>query len=404
MKVAIIGGGASGLISAIEASNGKNEVTIYEKNSKCGKKILVTGNGRCNYFNDDFTIEHYNSTNIDILKKIINQTNKDRVLKFFDSIGIVPKICNGYYYPISNQASTIQEALILEAKLRGVKFVNEVQVINITFDNKFIIDTLDKRYYADKVIIATGSNAALKTGSDGLGYSLARSFKHSIIKPLPSLVQLIGDEKYFKEWAGVRSDVKVTLYENNVKIKEVSGEIQLTDYGVSGICIFQLSSKVVRGLEGKKKEVLVINFLPWLKEDINTFLSNRNDKLKDRSISELLDGLLNYKLVNLILKKNKIKYDKKYLELTDKEKSALSSDLIGFRLEIVGNKGFESSQVSSGGIPLKEININTMESVYQKGLYIVGELLDVDGECGGYNLGFAWLSGILAGEDIKENL
>ena len=202
----------------------------------------------------------------------------------------------------------------------------------------------------------------------------------------------------------MRSDVKVTLYENNVKIKEVSGEIQLTDYGVSGICIFQLSSKVVRGLEGKKKEVLVINFLPWLKEDINTFLSNRNDKLKDRSISELLDGLLNYKLVNLILKKNKIKYDKKYLELTDKEKSALSSDLIGFRLEIVGNKGFESSQVSSGGIPLKEININTMESVYQKGLYIVGELLDVDGECGGYNLGFAWLSGILAGEDIKENL
>ena len=401
MKVAIIGGGASGLMSAIEACNSNNEVTIYEKNNKCGKKILITGNGRCNYFNDDFTINHYNSNNIDILEKIINNENKSKILKIFESIGIVPKVQNGYYYPISNQASTIQQALIIEAKLRGVNFIYDTDITDITYDNKFVIHTDNNKYYADKLVLATGSKSSPKTGSDGLGYELAQKFGHSIIKPLPSLVQLIGNEKYFKEWAGVRSDVKVTLYENDKYIDEFFGEIQLTDYGVSGICIFQLSSKVVRGLYNNK-EVIEINFLPWLKEDINEYFDRRSKLLKGRTISELLDGLLNYKLVNLILKKNNIVNDISYFDLAEKEKNNLFNDLVKFRLEITGSKGFEFSQVCSGGIPLDEININTMESNVQKGLYIVGELLDVDGECGGYNLGFAWLSGILAGQSIGE--
>ena len=402
MKIGIIGGGASGLMSAIMACNGKNEVTIYEKNNKCGKKILITGNGRCNYFNNDFTINHYNSNNIDILENIINDDNKNIILDIFNSIGIVPRILNNYYYPISNQSSTIQQALITEAKLRGVKFIYDTEITNITYDNKFIIHTNSNKYYADKLVLATGSKSAPKTGSDGLGYKLAKEFGHSIITPLPSLVQLIGNKKYFKDWAGVRSDVRVTLYENDKYVKEVSGEIQLTDYGVSGICIFQLSSKIVRGLYNKNREVIEINFLPWLDENINSYFDKRSNLLKNRSILELLDGLLNYKLVNLILKKNKIDSNKLYSELTNLEKNKLLDDLVRFKLEIIDNKGFEFSQVTSGGIPLDEININTMESKKQKDLYIVGELLDVDGECGGYNLGFAWLSGILAGKDIGE--
>ena len=402
MKIGIIGGGASGLMSAIMACNGKNEVTIYEKNNKCGKKILITGNGRCNYFNNDFTINHYNSNNIDILENIINDDNKNIILDIFNSIGIVPRILNNYYYPISNQSSTIQQALITEAKLRGVKFIYDTEITNITYDNKFIIHTNSNKYYADKLVLATGSKSAPKTGSDGLGYKLAKEFGHSIITPLPSLVQLIGNKKYFKDWAGVRSDVRVTLYENDKYVKEVSGEIQLTDYGVSGICIFQLSSKIVRGLYNKNREVIEINFLPWLDENINSYFDKRSNLLKNRSILELLDGLLNYKLVNLILKKNKIDSNKLYSELTNLEKNKLFDDLVKFKLEIIDNKGFEFSQVTSGGIPLDEININTMESKKQKDLYIVGELLDVDGECGGYNLGFAWLSGILAGKDIGE--
>ncbi len=402
MEIAVIGGGASGLVCAIKASDEGNHVTIYEKNNKCGKKILITGNGRCNYFNDDFDIKHYNSFNLEILKTIINEENKNNVLSFFEMLGIVPKVQNGYYYPVTNQAVTIMSALVLEAKIRGVEFITDETVIDINYKDNFIIETNDNEYFADKLVLATGSKGAPKTGSDGFGYIIAEKFKHNIIKPLPALVQLVGNEKYFKEWAGVRSDVIVNLYEDGKKIDEVSGEIQLTDYGVSGICIFQISSKVIRGLENGHIEKIFINFLPWLKEDIHNFLFNRNNIMPERTISELLDGMLNYKLVNLILKKNNVNEKLKYNQLSKLEIKSIEKDLINFELNISGYNDFDKCQVTSGGIPLNEININTFESLRQKNLYIIGELLDVDGQCGGYNLGFAWLSGILAGTALKE--
>lgn len=404
MKIAIIGGGASGLLAAIKAKNKDNEVSIYEKNNVCGKKILITGNGRCNYFNDDFTIEHYHSKNLDILKTIITEDNKKAVLDFFKKIGIISKQNNGYYYPFSNQAVTIEQALITEAQINGINIINNIEVTNIEYDKVFKIITNDKIYEAEKVVLATGSYAAPKTGSTGIGYELAKKFGHTIIKPLPALVQLKGNESYFKDWAGIRTDVKVSLIENNQLIKEEIGEIQLTNYGVSGICVFQLSSQIVRGLEEGKKEELLINFVPSIDEPINCYLDKRNNQLRNRTISQLLDGMLNYKLVNLILKKNKIKNEQKYDELTNIQKQKLCDELVKFKVNITGYNDFDSSQVCSGGIPLDEINIETMESKYQKNLYIIGELLDVDGECGGYNLGFAWLSGILSGNDIKENI
>lgn len=400
MTLAIIGGGAAGLMCAIEARKHNIDVTIYEKNNKCGKKILVTGNGKCNYFNNDFTISHYNSTNLDILSTIINDNNKEKVLSFFESIGIVPKIVNGYYYPVTNQAVTVQTHLVNEAVLSGVKFEYECEVLDIKYDNKFIINTNKGIFTSDKVVMSTGSKASPKTGSDGLGYELLKKFNHTIIEPLPSLVQLKASGSFLKDWAGIRCDVVVSLYENNKLIKEETGEVQLTDYGISGICTFQLSSKIVRGLYNGNKEEISINFLPWLNEDIKYYLNNRNNMMKNRTISELLDGLLNYKLVNLILKKNNINIDKKYNDLSLNELNNLYNDLVSFKLDINGYKDFESAQVASGGIPLSEININTFESLKQKGLYIIGELLDVDGDCGGYNLGFAWLSGIIAGENI----
>lgn len=399
MRVGIIGGGASGLVCAIKASI-NHDVTIFEKNNKVGKKILITGNGKCNYFNDDFSINHYNSANIDILETIITDDNKNKILEFFDSIGIVPKVLNGYYYPLSGQATTIKEALELEAHLRGVKIVYDCEVLNIFYDNQYTINTNSGVYKVDKVVLALGSRSASKTGSDGLGYSLARAFGHSIIDTVPALVQLIGSDNFYKDWAGIRSDVKVSLVENNNIIKTDIGEIQLTDYGVSGICVFQLSGRLLRGLLKGDKEEIEINFLPWLNEDCKKYLINRNNTLPNRTISQLLDGLLNYKLVNLILKKNRINNDKLFSNLKEDDINNIVRDLINFKVNIVDSKGFESSQVTSGGIPLSEIDINTFESKLQPGLYIIGELLDVDGNCGGYNLSFAWLSGLLAGENI----
>lgn len=405
MDIAIIGAGASGLMCAIaiKNKNKNNTVTIYERNNKCGKKILITGNGRCNYFNEDFNIKHYNSSNIDILKNIINEDNKNKLLEVFDSLGIIPKIQNGYYYPVSNQASTIVNALTIQAKLMGINFVLDTKIEDIKYDNKYILLTQDKKYYADKVVLALGSKSAPNTGSDGLGYKLASSLGHSIIHPLPSLVQLISDSKYLKDWAGVRSEVRVSLIEDNIKIKEEYGEIQLTDYGVSGICIFNLSGICNRGLYNNKSEKITIDFMPNV-DNIEKYIIDRNNKLKNRTITELLDGLLNYKLVNLILKKNNINPKLNYNELTIKDKNNIFSDLKQYTINIIGYNDFDKSQVTSGGIPLNEININTFESIYSKGLYIIGELLDVDGECGGYNLSFAFLSGILAGISIGDNI
>lgn len=406
MRIIVVGGGAAGLVSAIFSANQKNDVTILEKNNICGKKILATGNGKCNYWNADQDIKHYHSSNYELLDEIITPEIKDKVLSFFDSIGIVPKIKNGYYYPYSNQATSIQTALILQAKLLGIKIETGVLVENIVKkDNQYSIVTNNKTYFADKVILATGSKAAPKTGSDGLGYELAKRFGHNIIKPLPALVQLNCKGNYFNDWSGVKQDVKVSLIENDKIIKEEFGEIVLTDYGLSGICVMQLSGMIARGLELNRKETIMINFMPWLTNDVKEFIlwmDERSNKVLSRNVTELLDGVLNYKLVNLLIKKSKVKPNNNWHDLDNNSKLYLANNIIAFKQEVVSTNSFDKAQVCSGGIPLSEINIKTMESLKSKGLYIVGELLDVDGDCGGYNLSFAWISGILAGSNISK--
>ena len=407
-RIIVIGGGASGLVSAIYASLSGYKVTILEKNNNLGKKILITGNGKCNYWNQNISLNHYNTSEKDKLSKIIRDDNKKEILKLFNKLGILPKIRDGYYYPYSNQATSIQTALIKECEVLGVEIITNCEVLNIKKDSdNFMISSIKGTYKANKVIISTGSYACPKTGSTGDGYRFLNNFGHHIITPLPALVQLKSNEKFLKEWHGIRSDVQVTLIENGKEIKKEIGEIQLTDYGVSGICIFNLSSKVSRGLKQKKKEDIIINFLyPFNitneKEFIN-FMNERNITVKNRTISDLLDGILNYKLINLILKLSKIKREETWKDISDSKKNILSNYLTKFAVNITDTNSFEASQTTTGGIPLSEININTMESLKCKNLYITGELLDVDGDCGGYNLAFAWLTGMLAGTGVKHD-
>ena len=405
-KIVVIGGGASGLIASIYASNNNNEVILLEKNNNLGKKILLTGNGKCNYWNKDISIEHYNSSDIDILDKIINDENKIEIENFFNRLGIIPKIKDNYYYPMSNQASSIQTALILEAELRGVKILNNSEVFSVEkINDVFEITLADKKIYADKVVLAMGSKACPKTGSDGLGYKIATSLGHSLIKPLPALVQLKLKSSFLKDWHGIRTDAEVSLYENNKLVKSDVGEVQLTDYGISGICVYQLSSLVSRGLYNSNKEEIEINFLKNLEindeDDFIEYMDKRNEKVVSRNISQLLDGILNYKLVNMILKNIWISRDDSWDNISIVKKRELATYLTKLRLEIMGTNSYEQAQVCSGGVKLSEINPNTMESLKVKNLYIVGELLDVDGECGGFNLGFSWISGFLAGHNIS---
>jgi len=196
-RVLVIGGGASGMVASIYASKNNNEVILIDKNNNLGKKILITGNGKCNYWNKDISLNHYNSLDKDILDKIIIENNKLEIENFFERLGIVPKIKDNYCYPSSNQATSIQTALILEMELCGVKVFNNEEVLSVKkIDNVFEVITLNRNIYVDKVVLATGSKACPKTGSDGFGYEIAREFDHEIVEPLPALVQLRLDESF----------------------------------------------------------------------------------------------------------------------------------------------------------------------------------------------------------------
>lgn len=403
--IIVIGGGASGLVAAITAARNGKKVTILEKNSVCGKKILITGNGRCNYFNENQDLSHFRSNDNNLIGNVITEDNLKNVLTFFDSLGIEPKIKNGYYYPYSNQAVSVQNALLIELRNLRIDVQTDCTVYEIKKENdNFLIITNNGNYIASKVVLATGTKAAQKDNLSDIGFKTAEKFGINTIKQLPALVQLKGNEKYFKEWNGIRVDSRITLFENNRKIAEEVGEVQLTDYGISGICAMNLSGRIARGLNDGKKEHIEINFLDGLNintvQDAIEFIDVRNKTMKNRNICELLEGIINYKLLNVLLKKSKIQINKKLNEITQDEKNRLVNDLISLKIDIIGTNSFDKSQVCSGGISLKEIDLSAMESKKVKGLYFTGELLDVDGDCGGYNLTWAWITGMLAGNNV----
>lgn len=399
-QVVIIGGGASGLTAAIIAARNGKDVTIIEKNNKCGKKILITGNGRCNFWNQDQNIKHYHTSTLNLLKNFINEDRQNTVLQFFNSLGIVPKIKNGYYYPFSNQAQSIQNALLLECKKLGVNIITDLNVQEIIKQDCFIINPNKENIKAKNIIISSGSKAAPKTGSDGKGYELAKNFGHTIVTPLPSLVQLKGSESYFKNWSGIRCDVIANLYIDNKFVKNEVGEIQLTDYGISGICIFNLSGYASKALANKQKVTVKINFMPFTKEP-KKYLQNLNNHSYKKTISELLEGFLHYKLVDIILKQSNIKRNIPLTTLSENELNNLIKKLTDFEINIIDTHTLDHAQVCSGGIPLNELNSETLESLKIKNLYFTGEVIDIDGDCGGYNLGWAWMSGIIAGKNVK---
>lgn len=394
MKIAIIGGGISAFAAAISAAK-NNDVTILEKNSKVLKKLLLTGNGKCNYFNTDQDISHYH-TNSDIdIKEIVNSENIAKVKTFWAYLGIVPFIKNGYYYPYSETASSMKEALVFKAKYSGVHIITDCDITNIVkVNDKFHITSDNYQATFDKVIIATGSYAYPITGSTGFGYDVAKSFGHTINNVNPSLVQLVTNLGIEAKWNGVRHHAIITDL-NTKKCEE--GEIQLTSFGISGICVFNLSRDIAIGLNKSIKESVSINFAPWC-NDMLDFLNKRSKNFPKRNIMSLCESFINYKLLSAILKFLKISEDSTWDELNTQGQEKLAEALTDFQIEIVGTKDYNSSQVCSGGLNLAEINLNTLESKKVPNLYFCGEVLDLDGDCGGYNITIAILTGILAGE------
>ena len=389
-KIVVIGGGASGIMAAIIASI-NNEVTLLEANEKCGKKILLTGNGRCNYWNSDISIDKYNSDDIEVLNNIIDENLVKEVLNILNQLGICYKIKNGYYYPYSNQASSIRNLLLLALEKRNVKIITNFKVNQIIKNNeKFLIKDDNQIIEADKVILAAGSKACPKSGSDGSSYKIISELGHCLTSITQALVQLIGKDNCFRDWNGVRCESKITLYIDDKKEITDIGEIQLTDYGISGIVTFNISGSASKALFEKRKVNCLINFVPWIETNFYDWFTERNNKMIDHTIEQLLESVIPYKLMHVILKKAKIEKVDKWDKLTDNQKEKLSSYIEEFPLEIIGTNSYDKAQICRGGVKLTEINPKTMESKLVPGLFFAGEVIDADAYTGGFNLQIAF--------------
>jgi len=401
-RILVIGSGPAGLSSAIVASRAKDvSVTVIERNSQCGKKLLLTGNGKCNYGNLDQDISHYHSESDSLLPVLINDENLEEVNCFIRNLGIIPFEKNGYLYPFSLQATTMREALLLKCQEQRVAILYDTLVLDVCKrGNTFHVSTDQGSYEFDAVVLAMGSKTYPKTGSDGNGYELAKRLGHSIVPVFPSLVQIVGDGNFTK-WNGIRTHVEVSLFEDNSMIKKEIGEIQLTNYGVSGICIFNLSRMIRKGLDEGKQEKILIDFLPFV-ENIEEFLESQSSLFPNRAISKVLECTLNFKLVSFLLNAAGVLENKTYQELSDREKSKLANILKKYSFLAVDTLGYEHAQVCAGGVSLDELDVHDMSSKIVEGLFVVGELVDIDGDCGGYNLTNAFLTGILAGRGVSK--
>lgn len=386
-RIGIIGGGFAGIVAAINLKQNDNEVTILEKNNELGKKILLTGNGRCNFYNDDMDISHFHSSgNLD---KLIS-SDINNVLMFINKLGIMYKTKKGYYYPFSNKASTIRDALLYEINKNKINVKTNYQVTSIVKDNNEFIINNELRF--DYIIISVGGSSYPKTGSTGDINTILNSFDVKVNKLLPSLTNLHGKEDYFNKWQGIREDAKVSLYVDDKMIKEETGEIQLTKYGISGICVFNISRYASIALNENKKVSVSIDFLPG--EDIEMCLDTKPNTLE---ILELLKRIFNEKLAEIIVDNSNIKRNVIYKNLSQIEKERLFKNIKDFRLDISATGSFEESQVTIGGVLLDEINKETMELLKAKNAFVIGEALDVDGDCGGYNIAFAIYSALKVG-------
>lgn len=401
-QVIIVGGGASGMAAGIQAAREGAAVTILEHMARPGKKLLSTGNGKCNLTNLNMSESAYRGADSQFIKQVLEAVNADQTLDFFCGLGLFLTDKNGYVYPNSGQASSVLDALRFELDHLKVTMVCDCQVEKITKD--LTLDTSLGKMKADAVILAAGSKAASKTGSDGSGYELARGLGHHIIKPLPALVQLTCREGWYKQAAGVRTEGSVTIKADGRVLCSDKGELQFTDYGISGIPVFQVSRFAVRALSEGRKVTALLDLFPAMEEAaLKELLYKRGLALSYRPAEEFLNGMLNKKLTWVLLKLAGIKgISTGQLKRPQIEK--LSSLMKGLPTEITGSKDFDLAQVCSGGVDTKEVNPKTMESRLVKGLYLAGEILDVDGICGGYNLQWAWSSGILAGKCTGECL
>ena len=420
--VLVVGGGASGMMAAIAAAKQGAEVTILEQNEQLGKKILSTGNGKCNFTNINDVPGAYRGEHPEFAREVIRQFPVPETIRFFMELGLYSKNRDGYLYPHSEQASAVRDVLMMELKRLHVRIETSVCVKSMkkegdSFRVKAVKSILkpekkskkrtvliktgeeEKVFLAERLILTTGGMAGRVQTADGTGMKLAEGLGHRVIPCVPALVQLRCREDFYPSLAGVRAGAKIELLCGGVVEALDIGEIQFTEYGISGIPVFQVSRFAARALEEKQKDIVAeLDFMPdFTESQLEGFLMSRIQMRPEKTMKQFFTGVFHEKLAAVFLKRAQIQPDLAADRLGEQDRYRLVRVIKAFRTEITGTNGFDQAQVSAGGIAAEEIQPETMESRLIPGLYFAGEIVDVDGMCGGYNLQWAWSSGYTAG-------
>jgi predicted Rossmann fold flavoprotein len=401
-KVIIVGGGAAGMIAAIVAAQNGAKVIILERMNRVGKKILATGNGRCNLTNIYTDIKRFHGKNPKFIYGALSQFSVQQTIDFFEQLGIACKEEEGgKVYPYSDQASSVLDVLRHEMQNLDIEELCEAEVVKIQFTKKeFILSLKDtKTIKCDRVILATGGKASPNLGSNGSGYELAIKLGHNIIEQMPALVQLKLDSQFLKALKGIKFIGEASVIAEKTVLRKEEGEILFTDYGISGPPILQLSRKANEQIYKGKKTYIRLDMFPRVdQEQLHRMLENRFINNPKKSLEFSFVGLLNKRLIPVVLKEAGI---------TDLQKPCGQLEAIGIKkivkilkeweIEIIGSQPWMFAQVTAGGVDIKDINPKTMESKIIPRLYFAGEIMDIDGDCGGFNLQWAWSSGYVAG-------
>lgn len=407
MKIAVIGGGASGMTAAITAAKQGAEVVLFEKNDRVGKKLLVTGNGKCNLSNMEFSVDQYYCSEKEKLQKIFDRFSPWDTISFFESMGLMVKEKKKGLYPYSEQASAVLDILRMELARNKVQVIADAEIEKVIRQEKEaafeIKDNTGKSYVFDRLILASGSGAGQKTARQS-GHCIAQKLGHRVTPLVPGLVSLKSDERFCKALGGVRCNAKLTLMINQKAEAEESGEVQFTEYGVSGIPVFQFSRQAAYALKEQKEVNVIVDFFREQSEQEFAFFTRlRYETLKGRTLEEFLIGTLNKKINMVLIRQSGLKPGMTAEEAGFEKVLQLMQMSRNFPIHICDVSTMENAQVCAGGVDFREID-EKMESVLVPGLYFAGEIVDVDGKCGGYNLQWAWSSGYVAGMNASGGI
>ena len=411
-NVIVIGGGAAGMMAAITAVSQGHNVTLFEKNEKLGKKLFITGKGRCNFTNAGDAEDIFNSvvTNKKFLYSAFNGFSNYDTMGFFGELGLDFKVERGNrVFPSSDHSSDVIGALSRRMKQLGVKVelntqVDEVIANNGEFSAVKLTDAYNKKrtVSADKLIIATGGNSYQSTGSTGDGYRFAKSLGHEVTPILPALVPFIVKEEWERDLQGLSlKNVNITIYDDKKIVYSDFGEMLFTHFGVSGPTVLSASSYAAKIIKNRPLK-LVIDLKPALDEQqLDERILRDFEEFKNKSFKNSLDKLLPKKLIPVIVELSKIEPDKKIHDITKQERMTLVKLIKNLTLTLTGLRGFNEAIITQGGVSVKQINPTTMESKLVKNVYFAGEVIDVDAVTGGFNLQIAWSTAYAAGTHLN---